>query len=270
MGAVRVGSDNAGDGLSFGIWKDCPLDEIAANPNVGYGFFDDFVRFCPVAAASEASYGPYKGFASTGGLVTDGTAVGGVINASSDGDNEGASIATQMLPFKISGISGSKTKKLWFEAKIKSSSIANTKHGIFAGLLDSATLSATVPIAADGSLADQNFVGFHRLEGVGNYLNTVYKANGVTQVTVKDTAKIIVADTYMKVGIKFDPDANTLKFYFNGVEAADYLAAAVLGATAGTDFPNDVTLGVAFAVLNATGSSPGSASMDWWACYQLR
>ena len=245
------------------IWKDCPLRELRDGTVEGWFDEDDFMSFVPVTAGSVASFGGYHGFADTGGTVVVADEVGGAVTLSSDGDNEGASIARQIKAFQISRSHG----KLWFEARVKSSTIADTKHGFFLGLIDTATLSATVPIAADGTLADENLVGFHRLEGDGDQVDAVYKANGVTQVTVQADAlgTALVADTYKKLGMIYNPADYKLKFYENGVEIASYTVVAA----AGTDFPNDVRMGLVFAVLNATASTPGSSTIDKFRIAQL-
>jgi len=70
----------------------------------------------------------------------------------------------------------------------------------------------------------------------------------------------------VKLGMIFDPKNNQLSFWRNGVKLANTYTVV---AAAGTDFPNDVRLGLVVAVLNATASSPGSAEIDWWRCAQL-
>lgn len=249
--------------LSPRLWGGCPdRAELEGGPRGGFYIYDDFTTFPVWAGTTEANHGQYQCFSDTGGTILDGAEIGGVIALASDGDNEGSSIKTSQLPFKIIRGGG----ELWFECRIKTSTIADTKHGIFVGLIDTATLSATVPIAADGTLADENFVGFHRLEGDGDYFNSVYKANGVTQVTVAQDAKVIVADTYVKLGMHYNPVSYVLTFFADGTPLADTYTVI---AAAGTDFPNDVQLGLVCAVLNATGSTPGSAELDWWKCCQL-
>lgn len=263
--------DNSGAGLSPGLWKDCPIDEINGNNNNGYGFFDDFNDIAYTVPTTEANFGRYRGFSSTGGVLANmATELGGVLTLGSDGDNEGSSIGQVGFPYKIS----LSNKSLWFECRVKSSTISDTKHGILVGLVGAtaitttrSVLTAIEPIAADGTIVDTNFVGFHRLEGDGDYFNTVYKADGVTQVTVKDNAKVIVADTYVKLGMYWNYFTGILTFYADGVALPDTYTMA---SGAGTDFPNDVTLGLVMAVLNATGTTPGNAYIDWWACYQLR
>lgn len=265
-GSQGLGLLDSSRGPSNSIWFDCPVLEIIAGVADGVILFDDFTNGPRVAAGAEASYagygGGYRGFADTGGLVADGGEIGGTLILSSDGDNEGASFRTGCAPFQIARGQG----KLWFEARVKTSDISDTKHGIFLGLMADNALTATVPITATGTIADVNIVGFHRLEGDGDMFDTVYKADGVTQVTVQADATVIVADTYVKLGMVFDPKNNQLSFYRNGLKLATTYTVV---SAAGTDFPNDVRLGLVIAVLNATASTPGSTEIDWWRCAQL-
>jgi hypothetical protein len=257
---------------SKAIWGDCPVLDMTLDPSVGIHYYDDFMEF-PILATptitTEAGLG-YRGlkaFGSSGGTLTMPTAddqAGGIVLTESD-DNEGISIAQIQLPFNIINTG----PKFWFEARIKTNTIANTKHGFFLGLMGSQTLSATVPIAAAGTLADNNFVGFHRLEGDGDYVDTVYKADGVTQVTVDTDAQVLVADTFIKLGMVFEPRTQLLTFYADGVPLAETLAADVLGATAGTDFPNDAQMGLCYALLCASNDD-AVGTMSWWRAAQLK
>lgn len=261
-GAQTRGLSDTSRSPSPSIWSDCPFLEILAGVVDGVAFHDDFLNGPRVSAGAEAASGAYRGFASTGGLVTDGGEIGGTLDLSSDGDDEGASFRTSCAPFQIDRSLG----KFWFETRVKSSTIADTKHGIFVGLLENVALTATVPIAAAGTLSDNNLCGFHRLEGDGDKFDTVYKANGVTQVTLQADAVTLVADTWVKLGIVFDPKDNSLSFYADGVKLS---TTYTIPAADGTDFPNDVRLGLAIAVLNATASTPGSTEIDWWRAAQL-
>lgn len=255
---------NSGRGLSPGLWADCP-DRLMFDPNAGFFDIEDFVNV-PIATPSntaQANWGRHKSFASTSTspvpMIQSLTLPGGIIQLEADGDNEGVSVAQGGQPFRLDIQQGN----FWFEARIKFSSIADTKHGFFIGLIDLCTLSATVPIAADGTLADQNFVGFHRLEGDGDQLDTVYKANGVTQVTVKADAKTLVADTWYKVGMKLKQlggNVAKLYFYVDGVELAD---TKTIPTADGTDFPNDVTMGWVGAYLAAAATPGTNTQWDW-------
>lgn len=267
-GPQNLGLADNSRGPSPSIWSDCPWQEIRAGYADGILIEDDFVNGPRVAAGSEASYagyaGGYRGFASTGGLVQDGGEWGGTADLSSDGDDEGASFRTGSCPFQIGRSQG----KFWFEARVKSSTITDTKHNLFVGLTADVALTATSPITAAGALADINLVGFFRGEAAsgGASVATAYKADGVTAVTVQAGAVTLVADTWVKLGIVFDPKNNELSFYRNGVKLS---GTKTIPAAAGTDFPNDVRMGLAIAVLNATGTSPGSSEIDWWRAAQL-
>lgn len=261
-GSQGAGLLDSGRGPSQSIWSDCPVLEIVNGITEGIILFDDFLSGPRVAAGAEAAYSNYRGFASTGGLVADAGEWGGVLDLSSDGDDEGASFRTSCSPFQIARGQG----KLWMEARVKTTTIADTKHGLFVGLMADNALTATVPLTAAGAIADVNIVGFHRLEGDGDQFDTVYKADGVTQVSLQTDAVTIVADTWVKLGMVFDPKNNQLSFYKNGVKLA---TTYTMAAAAGTDFPNDVRMGFVIAVLNATASTPGSSRIDWVRVAQL-
>jgi hypothetical protein len=247
------------------LWGDFPLDEILWDANIGFGFHDDFTAFGTFAAGAVGHWsGPWNGFGSTGATIVDADIVGGGITMGSDGDNEGASISTIAKPYQISADLG----QLCFEARIQTSTIADTKHGIFVGLIDTAAMSATVPIAADGTLADENLVGFFRAEGDGDKISFVYKANGVTAVTLIDALVVPVANTFLNLGFRFDPhDGNKLKVFVDNVKHA---TTKVIPDDSGSDFPADVRMGMVAAVLNATASTPGTSTADSMGCYQLR
>lgn len=266
-------------GHSNAIWSNCPIHSIRENNSIGVHrrieFGNDGFRLAANVNAAVAYWSNgFKAFGSDGFAITAVAAQGGGITIGSDGDNEGGSLQLQNAPLLISR----DTLSAWWEVRMQTSHIDNTKHGIFAGLAALASLSATVPIAADGTLADINLVGFHRLEGDGDALNTVYKADGVTQVTVEEDAATIAAATWFKVGIKYeagiDPEIQdpnrtglakwNLSFYFNGRRTA---TVKQIPSAAGTDFPNDVALAPIIAVLNATATTPGTTSVDWmeWA-----
>lgn len=238
-------------GPSPAIWSDCPVLEFEDNPGKGFHRFEDF-KNCPVLTTptitTDANYGNgFHAFGSSGGTVVRANLEGGggLILTETD-DNEGIALQYLQTPFKLAPGKGD----LWFEARLKIGTVTDNDSGFFVGLAESLTLTATVPITAAGAIADKNVVGFHRLEGDGDQIDTVYKADGVTQVTVKadalsttagvhTAAGSLAADTYIKLGMKYVARNNTLYFYVNNVRLNDY---KVLPSAAGTDFPNDVLL----------------------------
>lgn len=246
--------NNDTNGFSDGIWYDCPVDSLKDGSVRGAIIDDSFLKV-PVLVTptitTQANYGGgYKAFGSTGGtIVTAALPNGGGLVFTESDDNEGLSLNTIARPFQLDFGKGS----FWFEAVLKTNEVANTKHGIFCGLIDNATLSATVPIAANGTLADQNFVGFHRLEADGDQIDTVYKADGVTQVTVKADAlaTALAADTFISLGMRFDAGKSRLTFLVNGDPLPD-TKDIPSGIADGADFPNDVQMGMILALLCAS------------------
>jgi hypothetical protein len=250
------------------IWGDCPVIGLKEGSVNGIIFEDDFLSFPKTPATTEGNFGQYAQFSSTGGTITAGTGQGGEMAIGSDGDDEGASIRTVATPFKIIRTAGT----LWFECRIKSSTITDTKHNILIGLMEDTALTATVPITAAGAIADKNLVGFRRTEAAsgGALIDFVYKADGVTAVTQQAAIATLVADTYVKLGFKFEVFGTKGSYYLTSyVNNVAQTTAKQIPSAAGTDFPNDVGLGLFFAVLNATGTTPGTSTIDKWRCAQL-
>lgn len=267
-GVGQYGGANTAAKYSGSIWGDCPVEAIRAHLVPGCWLEHDF-NYLPGGAipTTEGLWGLFPVFSSTGGtIVEDTTEVGGGWAFASDGDNEGASIRQGNGPAKIILTGGD----FWFEARILTSTITDAKHNIWIGLMQNTALTATVPITAAGALADTGLVGFQRPETAkagagtgGATLNAMYKASGVTAVTVQADAGTLVAATYTNLGLKFVPKrrfgkgAGYLYWYQDGAVVASKL----IPSAAGTDFPNNVGLGFVFAVLNATGTTPGTSTI---------
>jgi len=248
--------------MSPNIWHDCNQEKIRFRGG-GVYFEEDFDKPGYTAGiTTTAAWGQWKAFGSTGATHLPATPVwGGIATLGSDGDDEGAVIQGVGLPFQISR----SHNKLWFEARVKFDTIADTKYDAFIGLGDQMTISATVPItAAAGTMADENWVGFHRLGTDGDYVDCRYKADGVTAVDVATDAQVLVADTWVKLGFVYNPLDYVLTFYGNGIE----LGTKTIPSAAGTDFPNDVLLSPLAAVLNAAAVT-SVFSIDWIRCFQL-
>jgi hypothetical protein len=260
------------------IWGKSFWHNIREGVVPGFAHHTDFSGFklsTNVNAAQAYWSMGWKLFGSDGAPVALLDEPGGGITISSDGDNEGVALGWSMPLVKI--IRGG--KRMAWELRFKTSTVTDTKHGLLMGLMDSTAMTATVPIAAAGTVADVNVTGFHRLEGDGDQLDVIYKADGVTQVSV-DTDVLdgtvtpdgtlpsaLVADTWTKVGQVFIPSGDgfgqyTLASFVNGIRLPG--ADKQVPSAAGTDFPNDVNLLPFFALLNATASTPGTASLAWF------
>lgn len=250
------------------VWQGIQVNSIRQGGVDGIVWERYFATFKPYADVNAAEAYWDQGcmiFGSGGAPAAVATGLGqtGGMTFSSDGDNEGIGVRSNTALFKLARAS----KRFAYEVVLSTSTIADTKHGFFVGLTEATAFSATVPIAAAGTLADINLVGFHRLEGDGDKLDLVYKANGVTQVTTVADAIDLAADTDVRLGITYDnlrPDFDTndsyiMRWWKNGrVIASGYKK---IPNTDGDDFPNDVSLGFGFSLLNATASTPGTTTL---------
>lgn len=263
-------SDDTSSDFSAAIWHDCQVEDLKNGDISGVIFEDDFVTLPKTPATTEGNFGGYSQFSSSGGTINAGTGQGGEWVLGEATDNESVSFRTRATPFKISRAS----KKLWFEARIKRSTVADTTGGVYVGLMDDTALVVGVPLTTGGALADINTVGILLPEGDGDQGQTVYKANGVTAVTVQDDAlnTALAADTYTKVGFVYEPVPDIyagtkylLTFFQNGRKLG---TTKQIPSTDGDDFPNDVGLGLVFAIMLATGSA-FTATIDKWRCAQL-
>lgn len=271
---ANYGGLNTNVGKSPGLWGDCKWPEIEESGIYTHIDFRNFKLSTNVNASIAYWDQGCLVFGSAGAPISAVDAQNGGITIGSDGDNEGLSIQQVCFPFQI----GRTYKRLWYEARVNFSTIGDNQFGAFIGLGESMTLSATVPIAAAGTIADQNLVGWHRLEGTGNNVNFIYKANGVTQVTVKTSGVSggLTAASWIKLGFKWDQadskGAFLLTPYVNGVRVGTTagLAGYTMASADGTDFPNDVRMSPLIALLNATGTTPGTMSIsDAWCAQQM-
>lgn len=257
-------------GPSNAIWSRFPRAEVQGNPDRGVYHFFDFDSMPKTPPTTEDSFGLYSAFTSSGGTLAAGTGTGGEWVLGEATDNEGVGIRQHATPFRIS----TSHKLLCFEARVKRSTIADTTGGFLLGLIEDTAITATVPITAAGAIADKNFVGFRADEADGDQIDFAYKADGVTAVNI-DTDILptaLAADTYVKLGFVFEhnPDLYTgtkyvLTAFVNGVRKT---TTKTIPTAAGTDFPNDISLGMIFSMLLAAGSA-FTTTIDWWACGQL-
>jgi len=201
-------------------------------------------------------------FTSAGATLLQADEEGGVRTLVEATDNEGLSIAKGIYPFKMIQNAG----ELVFEARIKRANITAV-FGFFLGLIEDVAMTATTPIAAAGTLANQNLVGFFQPEDDPDGVDAVHQANDGGVITTIDNAATLVADNYAKLGMVFNRGGdNKLDYYVNAQKGATSVA---VPSAAGTTFPNDVRLGWVFALLNGAGQAL-SASIDWIRVAQRR
>jgi hypothetical protein len=258
----NLGSGSGGRLPSASIWGDCPILSILEGTRSGVMIIDDFERgFITPTITTLINVDGYACFGSAGATITWDDATGGGVVLTEATDNESVSMTCEQHPFWLNSSKGD----LWFEARFKTSTITTNQQGFMIGLMDTTALSAAVPVTATGTIADVNFVGFHKPEANTTAFDASYKANGVAAVEVNSDIGTLAVNTYIKVGMKFTSADNILAFYVNGLKQA---ATKTLGAAAGTDFPDDI--GLAPVIGQTLGASASiTLTMDWWRCVQL-
>ena len=212
--------------------------------------------------------GGYDWFGSSGATITyDNVAGGGVILTEAT-DGESGSMQAAPRAFSITQDAG----KFWFEGRIKLGDIVTLANSFYLGLSDG-VLAAGVPLSTAGVMADQNGVGFVQPEGDTTTFDCSYKANGVAIEEVNSAVGAIVADTYVKLGMIFDPTpattgtANQLAFFINGVRQTSF---KTIPDATGDDFPADVRMAPTVALAIGAGAATDTLTMDWWRMAQLR
>lgn len=278
MRDFRPGFDDATSrGFSASLWqKFTDLGDFQNNPSNGYFFFDDFMDFpLPGTQTSEITLGRYKVFSSTAGVVRTDTmphtantlsGQGGIISMLGDTAGDQSSIATQACPFSLAATAG----RLWFEARIATSSIATDMTHIFVGLGNNCetTLSVAIPLAdANATGTAVNLIGITRLEDGLGVLNGSYTDEAAVYTHAATGIGAIAANTWVKVGFTFDPSrgARCIEFYVNGVKSSTAISATTLAALTNLDA---CPLGLVMAQFTDANGTANYAYLDWWACAQ--
>lgn len=265
---------------SASIWGQCPVLAIMAGEIDGICVWEQFTNQDD-EDGNDAGWERYIDTSNTiRNLVVDTTAVetgsrGGVLRLLTDAtDNDGPVIQYQTAngaaPFLIGNTAGA-AWKLWYEARIRKSTITDNQCAIFAGL-------SQVNCAADnGLLTDDtgdvvdsiSAIGFRVLHDNGEELDFVYQdAAQTSPVEVIANITAMVASTWIKVGFVYDPnevDARKIKIYVNGDEQGTYVTTANIDAAT---FPENDAMTLVF------GSKNGEATacnfdIDWVRCVQV-
>lgn len=298
---------NTDRGPSPAIWGDCPVNEFREQPNLGQYFFDDFQMLgnADMSSAYKNSIGPWSVYGYAGSLLADGALEGGVVTYGSDGDNEGVCFLSSAGSFRLVTTSTlALNGKLWFEARIATSTVTATKHEDFVGLaipaLSSGLPRVAYPITVTDDTLDATngtFIGFHRKATASptewcftfNLAGgTVNYPTGLQTLMNTVTGAVATAAGFVKLGFVFDPFVFSktvssatarqtagavrrplVRVFVNGLEAPTFLSTDdVQNATAAQAFPTGF-MAPCFANMNQTGTTPGTSSVDWIGVAQL-
>lgn len=263
--SLQAHASNASDrGPSPAIWADCPVLTYMVNPQEGFIFFDDFTHSFNLAAGAGAAgqqgvWGYYADNDTEAEAVVQADDAKGelkIIDGGGGADNNAMFICLGGGAGGYIVLSADTKKGFWFEARIKAELITDAQNGIFCGFMEEGLLGSDTIIVDGGTLADKDYVGFHRLEGNGDALDVVHNVDSDGGVTLSADAVTLVADTYVKVGMRLAPGSSTLRFYADGVELSDTVELDA------DSFPDGEEL-VFYYGCKAGENADNSASIDW-------
>lgn len=186
-------------------------------------------------------------------------------------DEGNLSVVSPLVTFAIG-------RKLWFECRVKKVDITDDT-AMFVGLAWDAGGGSPVPAgflvdtsgALIGSTNGMSLIGFHVDIAAAATVDFVFGAEGVAPVVSEAGVKTMVADTYTKLGFKYDPgkyDA-TGRFSLWIDETLVATREVTQALIAGSTFPTDELLTPTMC-LKIVGTADTGGAIDWWAvCQEL-
>ncbi len=256
------------------IWSDCPwlaIEKGVIDGTVLYDDFDDFLL--PGTQTTEISLGRYKVYNTGAGVwqtdamphsTTPGQA-GGIISNLCDTDGDAAAIGTQASPFLLTT---TQQGKLWFEARVATTSILTDTGQWFVGLCENAviTYGAATPLAnADATASGAAMIGFNRLEDGLNVLNFSYADHAAAWTNIQASCNTtLAANTWIKLGFKIDFTGSSSRYvraFVDNVECTSAMTKAALLALTHLDVKG---LGPCMAFFADSGGTADYTYLDWW------
>jgi hypothetical protein len=260
MGATTTLA-NASRMPTASLWANCPWDAINRGEVDGVTFWTDFVEGATQAAniAAAASVLPngmaaFTGATAGSGIATLATTPYGVVQLQNATDNETTCLMALGGRNQAGNIVFEAGKRVWFETRVKTGNVTDSKYGFFIGFGEEALCATVAIVAAAGTLTDKDLIGFWRVEGDGDKLDLVHNTasgGGVTVLTAD--AVTVVADTWIDLGMYCD--GTTVYFYANGVAVGSVALAAA-------NVPDGEEVALYFAMTNAA-TEAATLSVDW-------
>lgn len=255
-------------GLSGNVWRDCPIAEIQQDPSAGFFLFDDFRNFGPTTAvaANVGRYaglgGAFKSWEDTGGSIGPVAAEStGVIRlATSTTDNDSMALVTNndisgLFTFNTPANSGN---KFWLEARLRLNQIV-TGNFCF-GMIQVGTAADNGQFTDAGAFADKSFAGFCIKEAASATLDATHRLTGSAETTFSAGVKTIVATTYYKLGLRFDP-ATGLEYYVDNVKKLNSSSVGYISPSSAL-FPAATSMLPVFAIKNSSAVL-NQLDIDW-------
>lgn len=157
-----------------------------------------------------------------------------------------------------------------FECRVKLSTITTGQAALIAGLGQPGIIADGGVIDTNGGpMANKAFIGFSILADDGDSLDFCYQGASQTRNDLITGCHVPVADTFVKLGFLYDPNAvaeRRIKVYVNNVEQSTYVTATQIAAAT---FPDAEALTFVLATKGIAGSVAIETAIDWWAFGQV-
>jgi hypothetical protein len=256
-------------GPSRRLWRDCPWDSIQNGSVRGTAFFDDFDNVsallddyyekfvdagCTITQLADKSFGEIQ-------LLLDGNTEEDDCVIQTGGNTGGLArfIDPANLPAGITT-----THDVWFEARIKVSSISASTGSVFVGLMAENAAGANGVISTADVVADKDCIGFAILNSAPSVLQFTFKRAGQTVQVPIATVHTLVADTYVTVGFNYvsgNPTARRIMVFKNNVANATGVTKANIEAVT---FPDGDSLSLTAGLTSPPTPAAKNLIMDWW------
>ncbi|GIW60067.1 MAG: hypothetical protein KatS3mg087_1133 [Patescibacteria group bacterium] len=257
-------------GPSPGLWGRLKSSAVRS-----FGFYsgDDLIHASPALSAGAGGWqGPegfwYKVFGTAGASPVTGSIVAPVDNAVPAGEIkftlpvDATECYVTLDDAKTGAFAVAKAglMEFVFEARVKFSHVLSGTDALAKAVgLRAPGGAATGSIGATGELASNSFIGFRAVNASADRLDAVYASTGGVAVHLQGNSAdgmILSADTYVKLGLRFD--GKKLYYFVNG----NQVGAGVL--TTATNFPVGKPL-VPFIGARSAGSTSKNFTIDWLA-----
>jgi len=244
--------DNNSD-YRTGVWADCPLLAIEADPSLAYVFMEDFLSFPAITDGDPPTLAGWTCAQATIGGIAIKAGAGGILEMDSESATGGQGIQMQqtVAPFLCAA-----NKDIWFETRVRVDDTYD-KIQFFAGL---AKIDTTLSAAGDFDTGS-DYIGFGvetTLAGVTSF----YICKDAAELSDSmGTAGTLGEDTWIRLGFHIDGTTG-IHAFIDGVEVA-------LTNVVYTGIPTTDALSVSF-VCQSDGTNDPLLDIDWVRCAQLR
>jgi hypothetical protein len=235
-------------GISLDFWKDCPpLETFLHDTNRGIFKHEEW-NPCPTFA-SATSQGGYTAYLDTGATLKRQTSViDGVLEFTTDTTDEDEINIQADSEMAIFSTTSGEAFNCWFECAVSADNITNGAIAWLAGLAQLGVAAADLLTDATGALADMDFAGFRVLSADADGVDAVYKTSGGSEGVVEEVVHTMVADTFVRLGMKYKLNTQKLHYFVNGSEVC-----SVDISTSG--FPDRQYMAPVFGMKSTTGAA---------------